>query len=73
MIPSGPEAFVVLAVIILLFGAKKLPELAGSVGKSIKEFRKASKDAMDDDDASTDDAAVASTDDAAVVPTDDEA
>jgi sec-independent protein translocase protein TatA len=40
MIPSGPEAFIVLAVIILLFGAKKLPELAGSVGKSIKAFRK---------------------------------
>jgi sec-independent protein translocase protein TatA len=38
--PSGPEAFIVLAVIILLFGAKKLPELAGSVGKSIKAFRK---------------------------------
>ncbi len=49
--PSGPEALIVLAIIILLFGAKKLPELAGSVGKSIKEFRKASKEAMDDEDA----------------------
>ena len=48
--PSGPEALIVLAIIILLFGAKKLPELAGSVGKSIKEFRKESKDAMSDDE-----------------------
>ena len=48
--PSGPEALIVLAVIILLFGAKKLPELAGSVGKSIQEFRKASKEATDDEE-----------------------
>ncbi len=48
--PSGPEALIVLAVIILLFGAKKLPELAGSVGKSIQEFRKASKEASEDEE-----------------------
>lgn len=57
--PSGPEALIVLAIIILLFGAKKLPELAGSVGKSIKEFRKESKDAMSDDEQT----AAASSDD----------
>ncbi len=48
--PSGTELFVIVAVIILLFGAKKLPELAGSVGKSIKEFRKETEK----DEASTD-------------------
>lgn len=49
--PSGPEAFIVLAIIILLFGARKLPELAGSIGKSIKEFRKATEaeDGADDE------------------------
>ena len=51
--PSGPEALIVLAIIILLFGARKLPELAGSLGESIKEFRKASKEALDDDEAAS--------------------
>lgn len=35
------EALVILTIFILLFGAKKLPELARSMGKSIKEFKKA--------------------------------
>ena len=39
---GGQELIIVLVIILLLFGAKKLPELAGSMGKSIKEFRKAS-------------------------------
>ena len=41
---KGPEAIVVLVIILLLFGAKKLPELAGSMGRSIREFRKASEE-----------------------------
>ncbi len=36
----GPEWIVVLVILILLFGAKKLPELARSVGKSTSEFKK---------------------------------
>ena len=51
--PSGPEALIVLAIIILLFGARKLPELAGSLGESIKEFRKATKEASKDDEAAS--------------------
>jgi len=43
--PSGWELIVILFIVLLLFGAKKLPDLAGSVGKSIKEFRKASDEA----------------------------
>ena len=39
MIPSGPELMVVVFVIILLFGAKKLPELARGLGQGIREFR----------------------------------
>lgn len=50
---GAPEIGIIAAVIILMFGARKLPELAGSIGESIKEFRKASKDAMEDDDEST--------------------
>jgi sec-independent protein translocase protein TatA len=36
----GPEWIVVAVVLVLLFGAKKLPELARSVGKSTSEFKK---------------------------------
>jgi len=39
---GGPELLIILAVLILLFGAKKLPELAKGLGKSINEFKKAS-------------------------------
>lgn len=47
--PFGPqELILVLVILLLLFGAKKLPDLAGSVGRSIKEFRQAS-DAADDE------------------------
>lgn len=41
---GGPELLIILAVLILLFGAKKLPELAKGLGKSISEFKKASNE-----------------------------
>ena len=45
----GPwEIILILAVVMLLFGAKKLPELAKGMGKSMKEFKKAIN--TDDDD-----------------------
>lgn len=37
---GGPELLIILLVFILLFGAKKLPDLGSSVGKSIKNFKK---------------------------------
>jgi sec-independent protein translocase protein TatA len=52
---GGPELLIILAVLILLFGAKKLPELAKGLGKSVNEFKKASKDteaAKEDDEPS---------------------
>jgi sec-independent protein translocase protein TatA len=39
-----PELVVVLVILLLLFGAKKLPELARSIGDSAKELRKSMKD-----------------------------
>lgn len=39
------ELIIILVILLLLFGAKKLPDLAASMGKSIKEFRKASEEA----------------------------
>lgn len=46
------EVIVVAIVLIILFGGKKLPELARGLGESIKEFRKAfseSQTTVDDD------------------------
>ena len=41
---GGPQILIILFVILLLFGARRLPDLAGSIGKSMKEFRKAITD-----------------------------
>ena len=43
-----PEILLVLAVILIFFGAKKLPELAKGMGQGIKEFKKATRDATDE-------------------------
>lgn len=44
------EILVILFLILLLFGAKRLPELARSFGKSLKEFKKGTQDPLDKDD-----------------------
>ena len=38
---GGPETFMIGALVLLLFGAKKLPEFARGLGKSMGEFKKA--------------------------------
>jgi sec-independent protein translocase protein TatA len=40
-----PELLIIMVVILLLFGAKRIPEIAGSMGKGIKEFKKNINDA----------------------------
>jgi len=42
------EIILILLVLLLLFGAKRLPELAKGLGKSLKEFKKATKDVQDE-------------------------
>ena len=45
---GGGEFLIIILVLVLLFGAKKIPELAQGLGKGIKEFKKAVKDVQDD-------------------------
>jgi sec-independent protein translocase protein TatA len=43
-VPSMPELLVILVIILLLFGAKKIPDLASGLGKGIKNFKKSMSD-----------------------------
>jgi sec-independent protein translocase protein TatA len=45
---GGGEVILIFCVILLLFGAKKLPELAKGLGTGIKEFKKATRDVTDE-------------------------
>ncbi len=47
-IPGGPELLIILFVLVLLFGAKKLPELAKGIGRSMGEFKKAREEFTDE-------------------------
>ncbi len=44
--PGTPEMIFLLVIVLLLFGAKKLPELARGLGQSLGEFKKA-REALD--------------------------
>jgi sec-independent protein translocase protein TatA len=41
---GAPELIIVLVIVVLIFGVGRLPDVGGAVGKSIREFRKATKD-----------------------------
>ncbi len=43
-LPGGSEVLLILFIILLLFGAKKLPELSRSLGRSLSEFKKGKED-----------------------------
>ena len=45
---GGGEIILVLALVLILFGAKKLPELAKGLGQGIKEFKKATREVNDE-------------------------
>lgn len=57
MIGSG-ELIVILCVVLILFGGKKLPEFARSLGKGIREFKKACQGDEEIDPPSTQEAPV---------------
>ena len=43
-----PEILLIMLIVLLLFGAKRIPEIAGSMGKGIREFKKNINDATRD-------------------------
>jgi sec-independent protein translocase protein TatA len=45
---GGGEIVLILALVLILFGAKKLPELAKGLGTGIKEFKKATREVTDE-------------------------
>lgn len=47
---GGQELLILLLIVLLIFGARKLPELARSLGSSAKEFRKGIEDGSAEDD-----------------------
>jgi TatA/E family protein of Tat protein translocase len=59
---SMSEWLIVLAAALLLFGAKRLPELAKSLGKSVNEFKRGLADTQNTIEKSPDDASKSSSD-----------
>ena len=43
-IPSGPDLLILLVIVLVLFGAKRLPQLARGLGQSVNEFKKAKEE-----------------------------
>ena len=48
---GAPELIIILVILLLLFGARRLPEIARSVGKSTKEFKAGMKEGEEDEEA----------------------
>ena len=49
--PGPMEIVIILLVVLLLFGAKKLPEMGRALGEGIREFKRAMKDGSGDSDS----------------------
>jgi sec-independent protein translocase protein TatA len=45
---GGPEMMMIMFIVLLLFGANKMPELAKGLGKSVREFKKAASGVEDE-------------------------
>ena len=51
--PGPLEIIVILTVVLLLFGAKRLPEIGRAMGEGIREFKKALKEGSEDNPENT--------------------
>lgn len=47
-----PGLVIILVIVLIVFGPRKLPEIGGAVGKTFAEFKKSTKGLMEDDDDS---------------------
>ena len=47
---GGPQIILIILVVLLLFGGRKIPELMKGLGSGLKEFKKASKDEITEDE-----------------------
>ena len=52
---GGPEILIIVGIIVLIFGAKKLPELARSIGNSSNEFKKGLAESESEEAGTSDD------------------
>ena len=44
-----PEILIILAIVILIFGANRLPEIGRDIGRGIRNFKESTKDGQDKD------------------------
>ena len=51
--PSVPQLLIILVIVVLIFGAKRLKNLGGDLGSAVKGFKQAVKDEDKDDDTAT--------------------
>jgi len=54
--PGIGQLLIVLVIILLFFGGKRIPQMMRSIGQSVTEFKKGVSDTADEDDKPTDDA-----------------
>lgn len=45
-----PGLIIILVIVLIIFGPRKLPEIGGAVGKTLSEFKRSTRDIMDDDE-----------------------
>ena len=45
-----PELILILVIVLIIFGAGRLPQIGGALGKGIREFRKSSRGDLDEED-----------------------
>ena len=50
---GAPEIILIFALVLILFGGKKLPEFARGLGKGLREFKKATKEIKDEIESTT--------------------
>ncbi len=50
---GGPEILILILIILILFGAKRIPEMMKGLGQGVKEFKKAARDVSSDEDSAS--------------------